>query len=89
MLWTPSSKRGRLPSARSIAKLAQHDRIFSDHALQYIHPQKRFQMRCKVQLYVAGKVFYEEVQAKDYDAARKVALARNPGATVISVNAAF
>jgi hypothetical protein len=46
-------------------------------------------MRCKVQLYVAGTVFYEEVQAKDYQDARKVALARNPGAKVISVNAVF
>ena len=45
-------------------------------------------MKCKVKLYVSGTVFYEEVQAKDYDAARKVALARNPGATVVSVNAA-
>lgn len=42
-------------------------------------------MRCKVQLYVSGTMFYEEVQAKDYDAARKVALARNPGAKVIGV----
>lgn len=44
-------------------------------------------MKCRVQLYVSGTVFYEEVHAKDYDAARKVALARNPGATVVSVNA--
>lgn len=43
-------------------------------------------MRCKVQLYVAGTVFYEEVQARDYYEARKVALARNPGAQVLSVN---
>lgn len=46
-------------------------------------------MRCKVQLYVSGTVFYEEVQARDYDAARKVALARNPGAKIISVTAVF
>jgi hypothetical protein len=44
-------------------------------------------MRCKVQLYVAGKVFYEEVEARDYQDARKTALARNPSAKVISVNA--
>ena len=46
-------------------------------------------MRCKVQLYVAGKVFDEIVEARDYDAARKVALARNPGAKIISVTAIF
>lgn len=46
-------------------------------------------MRCKVQLYVAGKVFYEEVQARDYSDAKRTALARNPGAKVISVNAVF
>jgi|TARA_B100000902_G_scaffold285912_1_gene271970 hypothetical protein len=44
-------------------------------------------MRCEVKLYVAGQVFVEEVQARNYDEARKTALARNPSATVVSVNA--
>ena len=46
-------------------------------------------MKCEVQLYVAGTVFKEEVIARNYDEARKVALARNPNAKVISVNAVF
>jgi hypothetical protein len=46
-------------------------------------------MRCKVQLYVAGTVFYEEVQARDYADAKRVALARNPNATVLSVTGVF
>ena len=46
-------------------------------------------MRCEVKLYVAGTVFTEEVNARDYDDARQTALARNPTATVISVNAKF
>jgi hypothetical protein len=46
-------------------------------------------MRCKVQLYVAGTVFYEEVQARDYADAKRIALARNPSAKVVSVNAVF
>ena len=46
-------------------------------------------MKCRVELYVAGKVFYEEVYARDYQEAREVALARNPNAKVISVNAIF
>lgn len=46
-------------------------------------------MKCKVQLYVAGKVFYEEVQARDYEDAKRTALARNPSAKVVSVTAAF
>lgn len=46
-------------------------------------------MRCKVQLYVAGKVFYEEVEARDYQDAKQTALARNPTAKVLSVNAVF
>jgi len=46
-------------------------------------------MRCKVQLYVAGTVFDAIVVARDYDEARKVALARNPNAQVISVTAVF
>jgi hypothetical protein len=45
-------------------------------------------MKCKVQLYVAGKVFYELVEARDYQDAKRTALARNPSATVVSVNAA-
>ena len=46
-------------------------------------------MRCKVQLYVAGKVFDDIVEARDYDAAKRTAIARNPTAKVISVTAVF
>ena len=46
-------------------------------------------MKIKVQLYVAGQVFDEVVRAVDYEEARKVALARNPNATVVSVTAVF
>ena len=46
-------------------------------------------MLCEVKLYVTGKVFYETVHARDYSEAKQVALARNPNATVVSVNAKF
>jgi len=46
-------------------------------------------MKCEVELYVAGTVFKEEVIARNYDEARKTALARNPTARVVSVNAKF
>ena len=46
-------------------------------------------MKCEVQLFVAGQVFTETVHAVDYQEARQVALARNPNATVISVNKKF
>jgi|TARA_R100000426_G_C4736840_1_gene78011 hypothetical protein len=46
-------------------------------------------MKCEVQLYVAGKVFTEQVYAVDYEEARRVALARNPNARIVSVNAKF
>ena len=46
-------------------------------------------MKCKVQLYVAGRIFYEEVICRDYQEARQVALARNPNAQVVSVTAIF
>ena len=46
-------------------------------------------MKCEVKLYKAGIVFPVEVTAKDYQDARKVALARNPGATVVGVTAVF
>ena len=46
-------------------------------------------MRCKVELYVAGTVFSEEVHTRDYQEARQVALARNPNAKVMSVTAVF
>jgi hypothetical protein len=44
-------------------------------------------MLCEVKLYVAGRVFYEEVYARDYQEAKEVALARNPNASVVSVTA--
>ena len=44
-------------------------------------------MRVKVELYVAGQTFTEEVRAVDYQEARQVALARNPNARIISVTA--
>jgi hypothetical protein len=46
-------------------------------------------MKCQVKLYVRGKVFYEEMYARDYQEAREVALARNPNAQVVSVTAVF
>ena len=46
-------------------------------------------MKCKVQLYVAGKVFYETVEAANYQDAKETALARNPKAKVVSVTAVF
>ena len=46
-------------------------------------------MKCEVKLYKAGTLFTEEVVARDYQDARKVALHRNPGATVVSVTAVF
>jgi hypothetical protein len=46
-------------------------------------------MKCEVTLYKAGTVFKEEVIARDYQDARQVAIARNPGAKVLSVTAVF
>jgi hypothetical protein len=46
-------------------------------------------MKCKVELYKAGTVFHETVIAKDYKDAKDVALARNPGATIMGVTAVF
>lgn len=46
-------------------------------------------MKCEVKLYKAGQVFTESVIARDYQDAREVALARNPGAKVVSVTAVF
>ena len=46
-------------------------------------------MKCEVQLYVAGTVYYETVIARDYKEAKEVALARNPNAKVINVTAVF
>ena len=46
-------------------------------------------MKCEVTLYKAGIVFKEQVIARDYQDARKVALARNPEATVVGVTVVF
>ena len=44
-------------------------------------------MKCEVTLYKAGTIFKEEVISRDYQDARQVALARNPNARVVGVNA--
>jgi hypothetical protein len=46
-------------------------------------------MKCEVTLYKAGTVFKEEVIARNYQDAREVALARNPGAKIVGVTAKF
>jgi hypothetical protein len=46
-------------------------------------------MKVEVKLYVGGKVFTETVEAANYQDARVTALARNPKAKVIGVNAVF
>ena len=58
-------------------------------ASEHLHCSTNFfqVMKCEVKLFVAGTVFTEEVIARDYQEARKVALARNPNATVVSVTA--
>ena len=47
------------------------------------------EMRVKVTLYVAGTVFDEVVQARNYEDAKRTAIQRNPTATVVSVTAVF
>ncbi|AOO11633.1 hypothetical protein Np200711_152 [Cyanophage S-RIM44] len=46
-------------------------------------------MKCEVTLYVAGTVFKEQVNARNYEEARQTALARNPTAKIVGVNAVF
>jgi hypothetical protein len=46
-------------------------------------------MKCEVKLWVAGKVFTETVEARNYQDAKETALARNPTARVVGVNAVF
>ena len=46
-------------------------------------------MKCEVTLFKAGTVFKETVIARDYQDARQVALARNPGEQVVGVTAVF
>jgi hypothetical protein len=46
-------------------------------------------MKHQVKCYVAGKVFFVECYATNYDQAKKVALAQYPNATIMSVTAVF
>lgn len=46
-------------------------------------------MKVEVQLYVAGTILKETVEVANYQAARQTALARNPTAKIISVNAKY
>ena len=45
--------------------------------------------RMEVRLYVGGKNFNEYVEATNYQDAQRVALARNPNATVVGVTQVF
>lgn len=46
-------------------------------------------MKCEVSMYKAGIVFKEQYIARDYQDARKIALERNPGVTIVGVTAVF
>ena len=46
-------------------------------------------MKVKVKLFVSGVVFNEIVIARNYNDAKKTALARNPTATIVSITAIF
>ena len=46
-------------------------------------------MKYKVQLYVGGKIFIEEVYANSPKDAKETAQVRNPTARIVSVNATF
>lgn len=46
-------------------------------------------MNAKVSLYKAGKLWEESYVARDFQDAREIALARNPGATITGVSAIF
>jgi len=46
-------------------------------------------MKIKVTLIIAGRIFAEVVEAKNYEDGKRTALARNPSATVVSVTAVF
>ena len=46
-------------------------------------------MKCEVTLYVAGTVFKEQVNARNYEEAKQTAVTRNPTAKVVSVTAVF
>lgn len=46
-------------------------------------------MKCRVTCMVAGKLFYVECLARNYEEARKVALAQYPNARIMGVTAVF
>lgn len=44
-------------------------------------------MKCRVTCWVAGKVFYVDCQARNYEEAKTVALAQHPNARLLGVTA--
>jgi hypothetical protein len=46
-------------------------------------------MKCRVTCFVAGKIFYVECYARNYDEARSVAKAQHPNATIMGVTTVF
>ena len=46
-------------------------------------------MKCKVSLFIAGKVFDEYCWVRNYEDARTTALARHPTARIVGITAVF
>jgi hypothetical protein len=63
--------------------------MLATFSIKSLTSNKVTKMKYIVDLYVGGKVFKEEVQANNPQAARATAIARNPTAKVVGVNATF
>ena len=47
------------------------------------------EMKCEVQLFLAGQIITETMICRDYQHAREIAIARNPDTHVIGVTAVY
>ena len=50
---------------------------------------KQQPMKCRVTCWVAGKIFYVDCHARNYEEAKTVALAQHPNARLVGVTAIF
>ena len=79
-LWSPKSEWGTDQQRRHLS---------STTGVSNAQTLAGISMKIKVTLYVAGKVFTEAVEARDYQDAKQTALARNPTAKAVSVTGVF
>jgi hypothetical protein len=62
---------------------------FAGRSIEMGSTNKQQAMKCRVTCWIAGKIFYVDCQARNYEEAKTIALAQHPNARLLGVMAIF